>query len=231
MRSLFSFATAGLILPALVSMLIMQQDGINIPVPHYPVPHDAMAKAAIACGEPPLQIILARQGYTIDELHGEVSAQRFVKAGPGPVITKPIAAYGLPDICSGGWYPAALSATLQSKYPQKHMLWQVAPYNNKQPYPPRMKGSRISFQPGSRPFGVWVSSEGFKNETVFSENVLQHFVARFGSDRHKAHVYVAVKNGRVVPNTYLIGWEYSTNDDNQDMVTMIQNVRPVAENQ
>jgi hypothetical protein len=30
--------------------------------------------------------------------------------------------------------------------------------------------------------------------------------------------------GKVVPNTYLIGWEYSTNDDFQDVVCKVENV-------
>jgi hypothetical protein len=32
-------------------------------------------------------------------------------------------------------------------------------------------------------------------------------------------------SGAVVPNAYWIGWEYSTNDDFQDVVTKIENVR------
>jgi hypothetical protein len=30
--------------------------------------------------------------------------------------------------------------------------------------------------------------------------------------------------GKVVPHSYLIGWEYSTNDDFQDVVCRIDNV-------
>jgi hypothetical protein len=30
--------------------------------------------------------------------------------------------------------------------------------------------------------------------------------------------------GRLIPNSYLIGWEYSTNDDFQDVVCQVDNV-------
>jgi hypothetical protein len=32
----------------------------------------------------------------------------------------------------------------------------------------------------------------------------------------------------LAPNAYVIGWEYSTNDDNQDMVTLLTNAKPAA---
>ena len=31
-------------------------------------------------------------------------------------------------------------------------------------------------------------------------------------------------SGKIVPNSYLIGWEYSTNDDFQDVVCQLDNV-------
>lgn len=205
-----------------------QDQQIVIPYQHITVPNDPAARAAIACGEPPLQVILARQGYTIDEAHGEVAAQLFKRAGKGPVTFKPIAAYGLPDVSMGGWYGPQNRIANGVSEPVRHTMWRLEPYNNKQPYPPVMKGSTERFTPGTRPFGLWISSMGFKNERVYTEDILQKFVRRFGTDLHKAHVYEAVHDGQIVPNTYLIGWEYSTNDDNQDMVTMVTNVVPVT---
>ena len=29
--------------------------------------------------------------------------------------------------------------------------------------------------------------------------------------------------GKIVPNSFLIGWEYSTNDDFQDVVCLVEN--------
>ncbi len=191
--------------------------------------NDPASLAAIAAGEPPLQVILARQGYTIDTVKDEIRAQRFVKAGKGPVTHRPIAAYGLRAVCSSGWYPAPAAATESpdTPPPQKRLLWQVdAPYN-KQAFPPTMKGGVTKFDPGDMPFGLWVSTAGFKDETVCTEDALQVFVPRFKpDDRHKAHVFPAKRHGKVIPNTYIIGWEYSTNNDDQDMVTLVRNVKP-----
>jgi hypothetical protein len=221
--------TALLAAAACAGALAQQNPPIVFAEPHIVVPNDPAAKAAIACGEPPLQVILARQGYTIDEQNGEVTAQRFVKAGPGPVIYMPVAAYGLADVSMGGWYTAPSPALSPANEPKRQTLWQIAPYNNKQPYPPVMKGSTEQFDPGKMPFGLWVSSTGFNHEYVYSEDALQVFIHRFGTDLHKAHIYAAVHDGHVIPHTYLVGWEYSTNNDDQDMVTLVSNVIPKSD--
>lgn len=198
--------------------------------PTYPFLKDPASLAAIACGEPPLQTILLRQGYKVDTVQDEVDVQRFLKAGRGPVVFKPIAAYGLYKICSAGWYPVKppSPANGEPPPPQKHLLWRIdAPYN-KQDFPPVMEGSRIQFNPGKQVFGLWVSTAGFPNETVCTEDALQVYVPRFKpDDRHKAHVIPAKdRKGHPIPNTYLIGWEYSTNNDDQDVVTLVSNVKP-----
>ena len=201
----------------------------------YPPLKDPASLAAIACGEPPLQLILTREGYTANTITDEVDAERFVKAGNGPVRFKPIAAYGLYKICSGGWYSAPIAAKEEKPLPPRPdriLLWRVDSQYNKQEYPPVMKSSLTHFNPGNKPFGVWVSSAGFQDENVYSEDALQVYIPRFKlDDRHKAHIFAAKNNkGKTIPNTYLIGWEYSTNNDDQDMVTMISNVKPVTDN-
>lgn len=177
--------------------------------------------AAIAAGEPPLADILSRQGYTIDTDHDEIPAPLFVKAGPGPVTHAPIAAYGVPKPCHSGWYRPSTGT------PTRHALWTIDAPHNKQAQPPLTSNSTTQFDPGDQPFGLWVSSEGFQNETVYTQDALQRFVTRFReNDRHKAHVYPVKKDGKLVPNEYVIGWEYSTNNDNQDVVTLLTNARP-----
>jgi hypothetical protein len=181
------------------------------------------AAAARAAGEPPLGEILRKQGYTIDVDKDEIDAPLFVKAGPGPVTVTPIAAYGLPKRCHCGWYHPA------NGVPERHLLWTVDADHNKQAFPPVMPGSITRFDPGEAPFGLWVSSEGFKNEIVSTEDALQRSIARFKpDDQHKAHVFPVKKAGKLVPNEYVIGWEYSTNNDDQDMVTLVTNVRPAS---
>ena len=51
--------------------------------------------------------------------------------------------------------------------------------------------------------------------------------ARLAKQPYKAMIYTVkdLKTAVVVPNSYLIGWEYSTNDDFQDVVCRIDNVR------
>lgn len=189
---------------------------------------DPISRAAVAAGEPPLQTILERQGYTLDVAKDEIPAQRFVKAGREPVVFMPLAAYGLLKICSGGWYVVGpKDPGAKPEPPAKTRLWRVDAPHNKQPFPPMMLESHMLFDPGARPFGLWVATEGFPGETVCTEDALQVFVPRFKpDDRHKARVYPVIKNGKRFPHTYLIGWEYSTNNDFQDMVTLISNVKP-----
>jgi len=176
--------------------------------------------AAIGSREPPLGEILRRLGYSIDVGTPEVDAQRFVKLGDGPATHEPLAAYGLERVCSGGWY------SLVEDIPEKRSLWRIDEAHNKQDRPPLMEGSGTTFDPGGESFGLWVATEGFREETIHTEDVRQRAIQRFGENRHKAHIYVAKRNGRAVPGVYLIGWEYSTNDDNQDVVTLVSNVRP-----
>ena len=50
--------------------------------------------------------------------------------------------------------------------------------------------------------------------------------ARLAGQPYKAMIYPNrdKSSGRIVPNSYLIGWEYSTNDDFQDVVCRVDNV-------
>ena len=193
---------------------------------------DALAKAAHAAGEPSLQEILDKLGYSVDVQKDEIHAERFRRAGRGPITHQPIAAYGLIQVCTGGWYPAPRPFTGEAKdipQPTKQTQWQVDAPNNKQAAPPLMKGAKTAFDPGDAVFGLWVSTAGFKDETVYTQDALQGFVPRFkADDRHKARIYPVKKNGKLVPNAYIIGWEYSTNNDFQDIVTLVTNVSPIT---
>ena len=156
---------------------------------------------------------------------GEIDAQRLVKAGLGMVTFQPLAAYGVPQICAAGWYKVADDKAQQ---PSRTTLWKIDGPYNKQKNPPLMPGAETRFDPGSEPFGLWVATEAFQGETIYTEDALQVFVKRFpATNRHKAHIYAAVKSdGTPVPNAVLIGFEYSTNDDNQEIVALVENVRP-----
>lgn len=177
------------------------------------------ATASIETKEPNLGEICRRQGYTLDVGVEEANGQRFVKAGLGPVKYEVVAHWGLEKPCHGGWY-------WPGEGPVKtEQLWVV---NQKKDLPSLEAGSKVEFDPGAGEFGLYVNTEGFPTEIVTSEDAKLKYVERFkAGDKHKAHVYIAKKQGKVIPNTYLIGWEYSTNNDNQDIVTLVSNVKAV----
>jgi trehalose utilization protein len=191
---------------------------------------DPAGAAAFAAGEPSLGRILRDAGYgsTSVVAGGEIEAQRLVKAGKGKVTMTPLAAYGVLKNCTAGWYPAPTAATDTTPEPPKRtQLWKIDAPNNKRMAPPLASGGKTTFDPGDKPFGLWVATEGFAGEYVYSEDALQKFIPRFSKGHHKAHVYAAVKTGgATVPNAVLIGFEYSTNDDNQEVVVLVENVRP-----
>jgi hypothetical protein len=182
--------------------------------------------AAKGSKEPGLQEILDHLGYDINTEKDEIRAELFVKAGKGPVTHKPIAAFGLEKVCKSGWYwPAHLGRSTGGG--PKIELWKVDENHNKQYEPPLMQGAKTSFDPGKNTFGLWVSTAGFTDETVSTEIAMQIYVPRFKDDRHKAHVFPVKRGGKRVLNSYIIGWEYSTNNDDQDIVTIVTNVKPV----
>jgi trehalose utilization protein len=190
--------------------------------------NDPSAKAARAAGEPPLSLILRDAGYGGTQVvaGGEIPAQLFVKAGPGGVTFRPLAAFGVPHRCTAGWYRQTRRGNDQEI--RRTVLWRLDEKHNKQMAPPILRGGRTSFDPGSAPFGLWVATEGFPGEVIYTEDALQAAIKRFPADnRHKAHVYAAVKSdNNPVANAVLIGFEYSTNDDNQEVVALVENARP-----
>lgn len=149
----------------------------------------------------------------------------FVKAGSGNVVFEPALALGTEQTTHGGWYiPSA-----GGEAPDKKELWSylhkhtaddvssgtVAP-------PPLAPGSTKEFDPGDQPFGLWISNDNFDDGGIFSEPALVAAInERLAAQPYKAMIY-ALKGQS---NAYLIGWEYSTNDDFQDVVCVVRNVR------
>jgi hypothetical protein len=155
----------------------------------------------------------------------------FQKAGEGPVTYKPTIALGLETTNRGGYYRPTQSGTEPARvttwvYTFKNTTADIR--EDKNLPPPLHEGAKLEFDPGAEPFGVWVSNDGLKDGGVFSQPSLVKAVnARLASQPYKAMIYPLKdkKTGKVVPNAYLIGWEYSTNDDFQDVVCEIHNVK------
>lgn len=167
------------------------------------------------------------------EVTPESVAGRFVKAGEGPVSYVPVIALGLETTNRGGWYRMGEELT----NPQKVVTWVYTHKNTTADLetgqnlpPPLQAGSLVEFDPGDAPFGVWVSNDGLNDGGAFTEPAVVKAVnARLAKQPYKAMIYPLKdgKTGKVVPNAYLIGWEYSTNDDFQDVVCEIRNVKLV----
>lgn len=160
----------------------------------------------------------------------EATPGLFHKAGPGPVTYTPAIALGLETRNRGGWYRPH-SATEE---PRKTQLWSYTFKNTTEDVmsgshlpPPLEAESATTFDPGAEPFGIWVSNDGLADGGVFSQPALvARLNQRLASQPYKAMIYPNRDRatGKLIPHSYLIGWEYSTNDDFQDVVCRIDNV-------
>jgi hypothetical protein len=155
----------------------------------------------------------------------------FRKAGPGKVKYRPVIALGLETRTCGGWYSALEGG---ERVPDKHPMWSYTLKNTAEDLrtgknlpPPLGKMDITEFDPGEKSFGLWVSNDGLPDGGVFTEPaVVARINNRLAKQPYKAMIYPLrdKATGKDVPNSYLIGWEYSTNDDFQDVVCVVENV-------
>ena len=159
----------------------------------------------------------------------------FRKAGPGPVTYTPVIALGLETVNRGGWYRPGADAA----HPDKKELWSyqfkhtTKDFDLGQVLPPALaEGSKTTFDPGDEPFGLWVANDGLKESDAYTQpKVVAALNKRLAKQPYKAMIYPAKDKatGKLIPHSYLIGWEYSTNDDFQDVMCRLDNVQLVAE--
>jgi hypothetical protein len=201
-------------------------------------------KVAPGPGEPDWEVILRdRYGLSMfGDLKNPVTTTAqatpglFRKAGEGPVRFTPLIALGLETRSRGGWYRPVAD---QETAPKKISLWSYVFKNTTEDLrtgknlpPPMEEGSTTELDPGEGSFGVWISNDGFTDGGVFSEPALvARLNRRLASQPYKAMIYPYrdKTTGKIVPHSYLIGWEYSTNDDFQDVVCRIDNVTLLEE--
>lgn len=163
----------------------------------------------------------------------EAAPGRFRKAGPGPVRYRPVLALGMEATTRGGWYVAG-----EGGQPERRPLWSYTFRSTGNDLeakgeirPPLADGSGVEFDPGDREFGLYAANDGLEDGGVFTEPAVVKAVnARLAAQPYKAMIYRVRerKSGQVVPHSYLIGWEYSTNDDFQDVVCLVENVELVT---
>lgn len=163
----------------------------------------------------------------------EATPGLFRKAGAGPVRYRPVIALGLETVNRGGWYTPGPDAG----HPQQRELWQYRFKNTGSDLetganlpPPLADGSTVEFDPGAGPFGLWISNDGLKDGGVLTQPACVAAInQRLAKQPYKAMIYRLrdKATGQLVPHSYLIGWEYSTNDDFQDVVCRLDNVELV----
>lgn len=83
---------------------------------------------------------------------------------------------------------------------------------------------------GLAPIGFYVQSANFNpdysldGETVFTQDAFNARIERFGGNNHKAKVFPYKDLLGERPHWYVICWEFSTNDDFQDIITVVRGV-------
>jgi hypothetical protein len=209
-----------------------------------PTQSEKQPKVAPGPGEPDWEVVL-RERYNLSMLGDllnpvkttvEATPGLFRKAGPGPVRFTPVIALGLETKNRGGWYPALSGIDTE---PKKAILWTYVFKNTtddlhtgKNLPPPLEQGSSTTFDPGETPFGFWISNDGLPDGGVFSQPALvRRLNQRLARQPYKAMIYPRrdKATGKIVPHSFLIGWEYSTNDDFQDVVCQVDNAILVDE--
>ena len=166
----------------------------------------------------------------------EATPGRFRRAARGPVKFTPVIALGLVTRNRGGWYAAASRGDTA---PKKIELWSYVYRNTTEDLrtgknlpPPLETGATTEFDPGDAPFGFWLSNDGLNDGGVYSQPALvAKFNQRLAKQPYKAMIYPNrdKASGKIIPQSYLIGWEYSTNDDFQDVVCQVDNVTLIEE--
>jgi len=196
-----------------------------------------------ASNEPDWSLLLDRQ-FNLDMdrdlrnpvLEGASPAGLFKQVdAKQPVTFKPLIAFGLETKTQGGWYPAGPKAgdLPRDVLTIRKLLWAYTFKNSvdetkaDQYAEPPLDLKTISFNPGDQPFGLWVANVQFDDGGVYTQPALVNKVnARLRSQPYKAMIYprIDTQTHLLIPNSYIIGWEYSNNDDFQDVVTQIDNV-------
>jgi trehalose utilization protein len=190
--------------------------------------NDPFGKAARATGEPPLSLILRTAGFGGTDVtkEGEIAAELLQKMSKEPVKYRVLAAYGTLKTVRVGWYEAGNPN-------KRRLLSTIDAPNNKQMNPPLLplvksapKLLNRAFDPKNATFGLWVASESFPGEVIYTEDSLQKAIPRFSTNLHKVRAYAAVTSeGQPLPNAIILGFEYSTNDDYQEVVMLVENIR------
>ena len=180
--------------------------------------------------EPPLQDVVNTLGVGIDvgwttlgddvtiPLRGqEVPEPVFEAAGTGPVGIQVVARYSPAAAAPFGFY------TKRNNQVSLNQVGILADgLANAQTLFPPVSGSSGSFTVDSKNgFGIYVTTDGSAG-TLYTEDQYNS-----GGVSHRARVYPARdRSGKLIPNSYLIGFEEADNGDYQDYVIVLTNAKP-----
>ncbi|CAM3271731.1 Choice-of-anchor D domain-containing protein [Deinococcus saxicola] len=181
--------------------------------------------------EPPLAQIVDALNYVVNvggndlilgtgasPIGDEVAAPLFERASAGQVTLRPVARYS-PD------GPSAYGTfALDSNVVRPQERGAMVSSGQNQTLNPPLQSGQTTFDPGSDPFGIYLAPNNYAKQATYTLDRLNT-----GSTRHAVRVY-PLKNraGQAVPNSYLLAFEPSENGDYQDVVFVLENVRPVA---
>ena len=185
--------------------------------------------------EPPLQDVVLTLGYNIDvgwtnlgggtesTLKGEeVKVHLFEKAGTGDVTIIPVARYSPIESGPFGYYvyDNSGSSIIQTEVGVLLENNASGASDHQMLFPTQATGT-TTFDPGTDSFGVYVHSTSFNPErTSYTEESQNITIA------HRARVYpLKNRQGQLVPNSYLIGFEEASNGDYQDYLFVLSNVK------
>lgn len=148
----------------------------------------------------------------------EVAAPMFERASAGPVTLRPVARYS-PDGAS-----AYGSFVLDGGAVRTQQRGALAPSGQNQTLNPPLQSGQTTFDPGSAPFGIYLAPNSYAKQATYTMDRLNTETLS-----HAVRVYpLKDRAGKTLPNSYLLGFEPAVNGDYQDVVFVLENVRPVA---
>ncbi|MFB3789328.1 MAG: hypothetical protein ACE15F_23460 [bacterium] len=199
-----------------------------------------MGSVVLAAGqeEPPLEKVLGELGIQVtadDEIQGGGPAQGlFIKTHtPVEVLLAAKYSFAKQETVSNvraGFFTYTGETPL-------HLLFECGPEAGESqnimglPTTPKLKHW---FDPGIAPFGFYVQSANFNpafapdGETVYTCDAFNQRVTRFGNDLHKVKIFPYKTQYGITPNWFVLCWEFSTNNDYQDLITVVRGVRPIV---
>jgi hypothetical protein len=203
--------------PSLSMLMTLYQIPVNIGSTALNIPYNLNGTTTVLDGE-------------------EVLAQRFQKAGAGPVTIEPIATFGpaaTPDYTFGYYYPTHANSTVPiftaetpAGSPAGGDAQTVNPIPTAVGAATLANADTVSFDPGAGPFGLDAAFTGTTPQlTAYSEDALNTIVVG-GANKNRRIRFWPLKNtdGSLVANAYVAGIEEATNNDLQDVVFILRNV-------